>query len=53
MRKSNGRWRYVEYALCRHPYTILAQGQLCQNCHMPATRERLRLHRSGATAHEL
>ena len=36
MRKSNGRWRYVEYELSGSRYGILAQGQLCQNCHMAA-----------------
>ena len=36
MRKLNGRWRYVEYGLSGTRYGILAQGQLCQNCHMAA-----------------
>ena len=36
MRKLNGRWRYVEYQLSGARYTVLAQGQLCQNCHMAA-----------------
>ena len=36
MRKSKGRWRYVEYELSGTRYGILAQGQLCQNCHMAA-----------------
>ena len=36
MRKTNGRWRYVEYELSGSRYTILAQGQLCQSCHMQA-----------------
>jgi hypothetical protein len=36
MRKVDGRWRYVEYELSGSRYTILAQGQLCQNCHMAA-----------------
>jgi Cytochrome P460 len=36
MRKSNGKWRYVEYELAGTRYGILAQGQLCQNCHLAA-----------------
>ena len=36
MRKLNGRWRYVEYELSGNRYGVLAQGQLCQNCHMAA-----------------
>ena len=36
MRKLDGRWRYVEYELSGTRYGILAQGQLCQNCHMAA-----------------
>jgi hypothetical protein len=36
MRKANGRWRFVEYQLSGARYTVLAQGQLCQNCHMQA-----------------
>jgi hypothetical protein len=36
MRKVNGRWVFVEYELSGSRYTILAQGQLCQNCHMAA-----------------
>jgi hypothetical protein len=36
MRKANGRWRFVEYQLSGARYTVLAQGQLCQNCHMRA-----------------
>jgi hypothetical protein len=36
MRKLNGRWRYVEYQLSGARYTVLAQGQLCQNCHTAA-----------------
>jgi len=36
MRKLSGRWRYVEYELSGARYGILAQGQLCQNCHMAA-----------------
>jgi Cytochrome P460 len=34
MRKTNGRWRFVEYELSGSRYTILAQGQLCVSCHM-------------------
>jgi hypothetical protein len=35
MRKVSGRWRYVEYERTgpRARYTILGQGQFCQNCH--------------------
>jgi Cytochrome P460 len=36
MRKVSGRWRFVEYELSGSRYTVLAQGQLCQNCHMQA-----------------
>ncbi len=36
MRKVNGRWVYIEYELSGSRYTILAQGQLCQSCHMAA-----------------
>jgi Cytochrome P460 len=36
MRKTYGRWRYVEYQLSGSRYTVLAQGQLCQSCHMQA-----------------
>jgi len=36
MRKVNGRWRFVEYQLSGSRYTVLAQGQLCQSCHMQA-----------------
>jgi Cytochrome P460 len=36
MRKANGRWRFVEYQLSGSRYTVLAQGQLCQSCHMQA-----------------
>jgi hypothetical protein len=36
MRKVNGRWGYIEYELSGSRYTILAQGQLCQSCHMAA-----------------
>lgn len=36
MRKVAGKWRYVEYQLSGSRYTILAQGQLCQSCHVRA-----------------
>lgn len=36
MRKVDGRWRFVEYRLSGPRYTVLAQGQLCQSCHMRA-----------------
>ena len=36
MRKTAGRWKYVEYQLSGSRYTVLAQGQLCQSCHMQA-----------------
>ena len=36
MRKVDGRWRFVEYELSGSRYTVLAQGQLCQNCHVQA-----------------
>jgi hypothetical protein len=36
MRKVDGRWRFVEYRLSGSRYTVLAQGQLCQSCHMRA-----------------
>lgn len=36
MRKTAGRWKYVEYELSGSRYTVLAQGQLCQSCHMRA-----------------
>lgn len=34
MRKTNGRWRFVEYELSGSRYTVLAQGQLCVSCHV-------------------
>ncbi|HUG63911.1 MAG TPA: cytochrome P460 family protein [Gaiellaceae bacterium] len=36
MRKVNGRWRYIEYTRSApsRRYTVLAQGALCQSCHM-------------------
>ena len=38
MRKTNGRWRYVEYERSSPTarFTVLAQGQLCQSCHQQA-----------------
>jgi len=38
MRKVNGRWQYVEYTRSgpKARYTILAQGRLCQSCHVQA-----------------
>jgi hypothetical protein len=36
MRKTNGRWRFVEYELAGSRYTVLAQGQLCTSCHVMA-----------------
>jgi hypothetical protein len=38
MRKVNGRWRFIEYERSGPTarYTVLAQGQLCQSCHMQA-----------------
>jgi cytochrome P460 len=36
MRKVDGRWRFVEYRLSGSRYTVLAQGQICQSCHVRA-----------------
>jgi len=36
MRKVAGRWKYIEFQLSGSRYTVLAQGQLCQSCHMQA-----------------
>jgi cytochrome P460 len=36
MRKVNGRWRFVEYALSGARYTVLGQGSFCQSCHVRA-----------------
>jgi hypothetical protein len=36
MRKVDGRWSCIEYELSGSRYTIPAQGQLCQSCHMAA-----------------
>jgi Cytochrome P460 len=41
MRKVNGRWRFVEYERSsgKARYTVLAQGQLCVDCHQMARRQ--------------
>jgi hypothetical protein len=38
MRKVNGRWQYIEWERSgpRERYRLLAQGALCQGCHMQA-----------------
>ena len=38
MRKVDGRWRYIEYerSSANARYSLLAQGSLCQNCHVMA-----------------
>ena len=38
MRKVNGRWRFIEYerSSATERYSLLAQGSLCQSCHMMA-----------------
>ena len=36
MRKSRGRWRWVEYSLSGGRYGVLAKGQLCVDCHVQA-----------------
>jgi Cytochrome P460 len=38
MRKVDGRWRFIEYERSSPTarYTVLAQGQLCQSCHVMA-----------------
>jgi hypothetical protein len=38
MRKSSGRWRYVEYTRPgpRARFSVLAQGELCLSCHVQA-----------------
>jgi hypothetical protein len=38
MRKLDGRWRYIEYerSSATARYTVLAQGALCQSCHVQA-----------------
>jgi hypothetical protein len=38
MRKVEGRWQYVEWERSgpRARYALLAQGQLCQSCHLQA-----------------
>jgi hypothetical protein len=36
MRKTSGRWQWVEYSLAGSRYQVLARGQLCVDCHMRA-----------------
>ena len=38
MRKVNGRWRFIEYerSSASGRYSLLAQGSLCQSCHVMA-----------------
>lgn len=36
MRKISGKWRYIEYQLSGSRYGVLAQGELCQSCHLQA-----------------
>jgi hypothetical protein len=36
MRKVDGRWRFVEYALSEGRYSVLGQGAFCQSCHARA-----------------
>jgi len=36
MRKVDGRWRFVEYALSQDRYSVLGQGAFCQSCHAQA-----------------
>jgi len=36
MRKVNGRWRFVEYALSGTRYSVIGQGAFCQSCHLRA-----------------
>ena len=38
MRKVAGRWRFIEYERSSPTarYTVLAQGQLCVDCHVEA-----------------
>ena len=36
MRKTSGRWRWVEYSRSGGRYEVLARGQLCVDCHMQA-----------------
>jgi hypothetical protein len=40
MRKVDGRWRFVEYerSSAKGRYTLLAQGQLCVDCHVMTKR---------------
>jgi hypothetical protein len=36
MRKVNGHWRFVEYALTGAQYSVLGQGRFCRSCHAQA-----------------
>jgi hypothetical protein len=38
MRKVKGRWRFIEYerSSATARYSLLAQGSLCQSCHVMA-----------------
>ena len=36
MRKTRGRWQWVEYSLAGGRYEVLARGQLCVDCHVRA-----------------
>jgi Cytochrome P460 len=38
MRKLDGKWRFIEYQRSRASarFTVLAEGQLCQSCHVQA-----------------
>ena len=36
MRKTQGRWQWVEYTLRGGRYGVLARGSLCTQCHMQA-----------------
>jgi hypothetical protein len=36
MHKVGGEWEYVEYTLEGDTYGVLAEGSLCQSCHMQA-----------------
>jgi hypothetical protein len=36
MRKTAGKWQWIEYQLSGARYAVLAKGQLCSGCHMQA-----------------
>ena len=36
MRKTAGKWRYVEYGLSGSRYSVIGQGSFCQSCHAQA-----------------